>query len=207
MSEEKCEANSTETLHYVLIDFENTQPNSLEILRKGNFRVIVFVGATQKKISIEFVQAMQEFGDDGKYITISGAGTNALDFHIAYYIGELASKHPQAYFHIISHDTGFDPLVEHLQSRNIRVARRQELSAVRSLKLSVGLTNKEKIDAIVKNLKGRKQGRPRRVRTLANTINSLFAEDLSGPQLDSLIAELRRQKVIKEVDGKISYNL
>ncbi|MEW4487040.1 PIN domain-containing protein [Thalassoglobus sp. JC818] len=207
MSEEQIEANSKNALHYVLIDFENTQPNCLDVLKKGNFRVIVFVGATQKKISIEFVQSMQEFGDAAQYITISGAGANALDFHIAFYVGELASQYPKAHFHIISRDTGFDPLVTHLKGRKLRVARRRELSEIPELRLSVGLTHGEKIDAIIKNLTRRKQSRPRRVRTLANTINSLFAENLSGPQLADLIAELRKRKLIKEVDGKISYNL
>jgi hypothetical protein len=54
---------------------------------------------------------------------MDGNGTNALDFHIAYYIGRLAAKCPDAYFHIISKDTGFDPLIKHLKGQGISCQR------------------------------------------------------------------------------------
>jgi hypothetical protein len=41
-------------------------------------------------------------GERGEYIKVAGAGRNALDFHIAYYIGRIASQAPEAFFHIIS---------------------------------------------------------------------------------------------------------
>jgi len=50
-------------------------------------------------------------GERAEYVRISGNGSNALDFHIAFYIGQLAAHEPDAYFHIISKVTGFDPLI------------------------------------------------------------------------------------------------
>ena len=41
---------------------------------------------------------MQALEDSAKYIKIAGSGKNALDFHIAYYIGELAENEPEAFF-------------------------------------------------------------------------------------------------------------
>jgi hypothetical protein len=99
----------------VLIDFENIQPSSLEALTHDHFRVLVFVGANQTRVPFEIAAAIQRMGESAEYIKISGNGPNALDFHIAYYIGKLASQEPGAYFHIISKDTGFDPLVQHLE--------------------------------------------------------------------------------------------
>src|SRR4030065_289650 len=64
-------------------------------------------------------------GPEVEYIQIDGNGKNALDFHIAYYIGRLAAEIPDAYFHVISKDTGFDPLIKHLKAQKI-VCRRSK---------------------------------------------------------------------------------
>jgi len=56
---------------------------------------------------------MQSLGSAAQYIKMTGTGKSALDFHIAYYIGELAVRNPNAHFHVISRDTGFDPLLTH----------------------------------------------------------------------------------------------
>jgi hypothetical protein len=61
---------------------------------RGPFKIMVFVGATQGKIPLEMARVLQAFGPDVEYIQMDGNGTNALDFHIAYYIGRLAAKCP-----------------------------------------------------------------------------------------------------------------
>jgi hypothetical protein len=42
---------------------------------------------------------------------------------IAYYLGEHSGQKENAFFHIISKDTGFDPLVAHLKGRGFLLAR------------------------------------------------------------------------------------
>jgi len=37
-------------INYVLIDFENVQPESLAVLQQDHFKVMVFVGANQTKV-------------------------------------------------------------------------------------------------------------------------------------------------------------
>ena len=96
--------------NYVLIDYENEQPKNLDILKGHEFSVKVFVGAKQAKLPFELATAMQALGDKAEYIKIDGNGPNALDFHIAFYIGHIVASDREAYFHIISKDTGFDPL-------------------------------------------------------------------------------------------------
>ncbi len=193
--------------NYVLIDFENVQPDNLEVLKKHPFKVFVFVGANQTKLPIDLVTAMQALGDSAQYVRIAGAGKNALDFHIAYYIGELAAHEPGAFFHIISRDTGFDPLIKHLKSRKIKVQRERDLAEIPVLRMSSATSNDEKVSAIVKNLAGRGQSRPRKVKTLSNTINSLFTENLTEQQLAALVKELEQRKYIQVSDGNVSYNL
>ena len=99
---------------YVLIDFENVQPKTLDRLQPGSVRIKVFLGQHQNRLMLELVQALQPFGADAEYIAIQGSGPDAVDFHIAFYIGRLAAGDPGATFTIVSRDKGFDPLVRHL---------------------------------------------------------------------------------------------
>ena len=193
--------------NYVFIDFENVQPKNLEILANHPFQVFVFVGANQSKVPLNLAVAMQNLGVNAKYIQISGSGKNALDFHIAYYIGQLSEQDPEGYFHIISKDIGFDPLIKHLKSKKIRVQREKDLAEIPVLRMSSATSIDEKIAAIVKNLAGRGQSRPRKTKTLANTINSLFAKKLEENELMGLIKELQKRKYIVVNEGNVSYKL
>ena len=108
---------------YVLIDFENVQPKALDRLQPGAVRIKVFLGQHQTRLMLELVQALQPFGADAEYIAIQGSGPDAVDFHIAFYIGRLAAADPGAAFTIISRDKGFDPLVRHLVGLGISCQR------------------------------------------------------------------------------------
>jgi hypothetical protein len=167
----------------------------------------VFVGANQTKIPFDLARVMQNFGDNAKYIKISGNGQNALDFHIAFYIGRLTLENPDGYFHIISKDTGFDPLIKHLRTKKIRIHREKDLAEIPVLRISNATDSDEKITAIIKNLAGRGQSRPRKIKTLANTINSLFTKKLEDDELMSLIKILEKRKYIVVNKENISYKL
>ena len=192
---------------YVLVDFENVQPKNLEILKEHPFRVLVFIGANQTKFPRHFVVAMQALGEQADYVEISGSGPNALDFHIAYYIGELAAKEPSAQFHIISKDRGFDPLIRHLRGKKIRVQREKDLAEIPDLRIPDTTSRSEQIDAIVKNLRQRGHSRPRKVRTLQNTINTLFTKKLEQAELDDIIDELKKRNLIVVKQNNVSYRL
>ena len=113
--------------NYVLIDYENVQVKSLALLNGDQFRVRVFLGKSNTKIHSELAIAMQKLGNRAEYIMLESSGSNALDFHIAYYLGVLAASDVTAFFHIISKDTGFDPLVKHLYTRSVLAARSESI--------------------------------------------------------------------------------
>lgn len=54
-------------------------------------------------VPVEFANELQKLGSDAEYIRISGNGSNALDFHIAFTIGELSKADPNAYFHVVTY--------------------------------------------------------------------------------------------------------
>jgi len=193
--------------NYVLIDYENVQPKNLELLSEHPFKVFVFVGQSLAKIPFDLADSMQLLGKDARYIKISGNAKDALDFHIAYYIGELAAKEPDAYFHIISKDKGFDPLIRHLKDRKVHVQREVDLGEIPLLQLSDTTSLDDKIAAIVKNLGGRGLSRPRKVKTLQNTINTLFAKKLEQAELNALVKELQKRKLIVVNQTNVNYKL
>lgn len=120
------------TTHFYLIDFENVQPKALDRLKPGTCQIKVFLGQQQTRLLLELVQALQPFGSDAEYIQIQGSGPDAVDFHIAFYIGRLASAHPGATFDIISKDKGFDPLVRHMAKLGIGCRRLADIPGTAS---------------------------------------------------------------------------
>lgn len=94
---------------------------------------MMFLGQNQSKVPVALSRVLQPFGTDVEYLQISGSGPNAVDFHIAFYIGRLAASWPDAKFTIVSKDTGFDPLVKHLASLKIACNRSASITgAVKS---------------------------------------------------------------------------
>lgn len=193
--------------NYVLIDFENVHPKNLGILKGHDFEVIVFVGTKQTKISLELAVAMQSLGDNAKYIQIEGNGPNALDFHIAFYIGEISATDNNCYFHIISKDTGFDPLIRHLKTKNVYAQREKDISEIPLLKISNAESLPERVNSIVEFLKSRGNAKPRAVKTLSSSINSHFMRKLGDKELSEIVEELIKQKIVIVNGTKVSYDL
>ena len=191
--------------NYILIDYENVQPKNLAILDGHSVKVIVFVGANQAKVPFYLASSLQALGSNAEYVKIGGNGSNALDFHIAFYIGQLAERDPDACFYIISKDTGFDPLIKHLKENKISSQRKKDLSEIPLLRISNTTSSTEKIATIVKSLSAHGHARPRKVKTLANTINSLFKKTLAESELMSLIEQLRQQQYVVIEGGNVSY--
>ena len=110
-------------MHFYLIDFENVRCKTIAGLQPGTCRIIVFLGANQQKLMLDLVKSLQPFGQDVEYVQIAGNGPNALDFHVAFYIGRLSQQFSGAEFTIVSRDTGFDPLIHHLAGIKVHCRR------------------------------------------------------------------------------------
>jgi hypothetical protein len=208
--------------NFVLVDFENVQPKSFGVLEGRSFKIKVFSGANQSKVPLEMASTLQPFGADAEYVAIAGNGKNALDFHIAYYIGRLATENPGASFHVISKDKGFDPLIKHMKTQGISCQRSSSIADIQGLKVSdpklagngveavrpsSTTLVPEKLDVVVSNLTKRKSARPRTLKTLRSTINALFRNSLADAELDNLVEQLTKRGVIKVADGKVQYEL
>jgi hypothetical protein len=190
---------------YVLIDYENIQPADMQALDRDSFHAIVFVGANQTKVTYEAAEVLQRMGERASYIKISGNGNNALDFHIAFYIGELTAKEPDACFHVVSKDTGFDPLIQHLKSRKISVRRVKTLTDLSLAKAVSRKVGTDRVSAIIANLTQMGASKPRTLRTLASTINAFFQKTLSEAEVQGIIAELTKKGIVVVNESKVAY--
>ena len=186
----------------VLIDFESVQPASFELLAADYFRLKVFVGATQAKLSFELVAAVQQLGSRAEYIKIAGVGRNALDFHIAYYIGRIASEQPDAFFHIISKDTGFDPLIQHLKEKGIFCGRWESLEEIPAVKAAQVKSPEERAILFMSRLSAAK---PRTEKTLRSAISAHFQRQLSEEEITAIVDALRRPAHLSIANGKVIY--
>ena len=183
------------------------QPEALSVLDQEHFKVIVFVGASQAKVTFDAAAALQRMGGKAEYVKISGNGRNALDFHIAFYIGQLAVQEPTAYFHIISKDTGFDPLNQHLKTKKIFAARSQNVAAIPLVQAASPQSPGEKLAVIIAKLQQLDASRPRTLKKLANTISSLFPKQLAEDEISSLVKELQAKGFVSVTGTKVSYAL
>ena len=193
--------------NYVLIDYESVQPADLSALKQDHFRVIVFVGARQARIPFETASALQQMGSNAEYVQISGTGPNALDFHIAFYIGQFAEKDPEAYFHIVSKDAGFDPLLDHLKSRKLHAFRVTTIRDIPLRRRAKPKSTADRIAVILDYLHRRGGAKPRTMATLTSAIGSLFMKQLSPHEIGALMTALQARGYVSVVGNKISYSL
>lgn len=192
---------------YVLVDYENVQPKELELLKDGTFNVRVFLGPHQSRIPVDLAQGLQPLGSKAEYLIAGKAGRNALDFHIAYYLGLLSAREPAAHFHIVSKDAGFDPLIAHLRMQGVVVQRIESIRDLAGTALRLPSTPEARVELAVADLIRRKASRPRTRKTLLGTLSALFKKALSEQELATLFASLCERGVVQLDGEKVSYHL
>jgi hypothetical protein len=190
----------------VLIDFENVQPRSFEQLAQDHFRVLVFVGASQTKLCFETAAAVQKLGSRAEYVRISGNGSNALDFHIAYYIGVISAVDPSAYFHIVSKDAGFDPLIQHLKTKKVNAGRVKAVGDIPLLKVAETKSREERVQIVLDKFAQPKVTKPRTVTTLSSSIASFFQKQISEEEVAAVVEAMRRRGAISITGTKVAYS-
>lgn len=192
--------------NYVMIDYESVQPSQLELLNRDGFVAYVFVGKAQAKLSFETVSAIQDLGERARYIKISGAGPNALDFHISFYIGKIGASDPSAFFHIISKDKGFDPLIEHLREQKIFAVRSETIGEIPIIRASTAKTPKERMNLVVDRLKSG-ASRPKTMSSLRSSIEAILYKQVGGPDTQAVIDQMIKAGFVSVANEKVSYSL
>jgi len=196
----------------LLVDFENVQQVELREL-DDSYRVVIFVGASQKSVPIDMVTNAQRLGGRVEWQRIAGDGRNALDFFIAYHLGRVMERAPRPECIVLSKDKGFDPLLKHLAASGLkcrRVNSLQELRAAPAEPTLRGSREQPRDEPHVKRVvellgKLEKRSRPRKRKTLAQSISAAFQKRLSREDIDRIINTLVAKGLISESAGLIHY--
>jgi len=193
--------------NYVMVNFENVRPEYYGLLDHDHFKTIIFIGVTQNKVRLSMASCLQPMGEKIRYVQLSASGPNALDFHIAFYIGKLSAMDNEALFHIISKDTGYDPLITHLKSEGILVTRSDDIDKIPQTKFRGGKTLKDRIDMVVSALRATEEAKPRTKQKLSSMINNLFLNQLTGVEIELVINGLTDRGFVCVTDNKVAYTL
>ena len=103
---------TTQRVH-LLVDWENVQPkgDELKTLVPEGTDVWLFHGPHQ---TVDPTGHEQVYGaEQVTRIPRTGAGRNALDFQLAYYVGYISARQPEGRFVVVSNDQGYEPMLEH----------------------------------------------------------------------------------------------
>jgi hypothetical protein len=209
---------TTDKSKLLLVDFENVQKVALTEL-DSNYRVVIFVGASQKNLPFDLVTVAQQLGNRVEWQKVAGEGRNALDFFIACELGRVMDRSPQPECTVLSNDKGFDPLLKHLTATGMKCRR---ISSLHELRRATAAPLPETAHARhapaatpsetphvrrVTELLGKleKKARPRRLRTLAQSIAAMYQNRLTKQQVDGVISAMLANRLITESEGKITY--
>lgn len=218
---------------YVLVDFENVQPD-LSQLAGTPYKVKIFFGAKQQESRVPFklLDAVMALGGNAEAIKITRSGSNAVDMHIAWFIGGLLEREPHARIHIVSGDSDFDPLLEFLAARGVDCRRTKTLADLVTRKPTRAAAApratatpraaakpkapiphrspvSDKLPGVLKHLRSMKD-KPTTRAKLAKWIDTHFRQHggvQSAKVVDRTIDDLVHLKFVTQDGTKVTYNL
>lgn len=189
---------------YLYIDYENVQDVQVEAIKK-NMKVMIIVGEDQNRVPIDLVQKTQPFGDSVEWVRVNGKGRNALDFFVAFFLGQDVAADRSKAFLIYSKDRGYDPLINHLKQGGVnarRIVSFQELKQNKTIKVDESAVQKVRENLLKVNANRRPKRR--------NSLNGFVTALLKGkPQsdIDKIVEDLFIKKIVFEENGTIKYSL
>lgn len=198
-----CNLGTLVKRRILLVDFENVQHVDLEKL-PDDVHVGFVLGAKQAKLPTELARQAQPLGKRFGYILIKDMAPNAVDFCIAFYLGEVLTQHPNAECVILSRDKkGFDPLVKHLtRDRGFSVRRANTQEDAFPLELAHGAPEAfTKLLALLR----KEKALPKKRKGLEGKIKSWF-QKLSEEERAALTRRLLDEGHVQEEKGAIVYS-
>jgi hypothetical protein len=188
-------------LHHVFVDFENIHHVDVSVIGARSVNFTILLGANQTRLDVGLVEKLLAHAASVQLIRLASSGRNALDLTLAYYLGRTVSTHPATFIHIISKDTGFDPLVEHLRSRHIHARRHDGFDTLPFSGQPKGSTIARKAEPAVPedpliralaHLRKFATTRPKRKRTLVSQLRTLLGKDATEADAVSLVERLQQ---------------
>ena len=216
-------------MNHVFVDFENVHHVDLALIGTKAVSLTILVGAKQTKLDADLVVKLFEHAASVQLIRLTASDKNAVDFALTYYLGRAVLADPTAYFHIVSKDTGYDPLIAHLQSRHVRVRRHNDFTTLTfaappKSATAVPKTAKPKVaptvpksaaagpadpmNLVLDRLRKHTTNRPKKKKTLLSHLKANLGKEASDADATQLLEKLIKAGRI-EIDDKeaVSYKV
>jgi hypothetical protein len=197
-------------VNHVFVDFENIHEIDLAVVGRNSVSFTLLLGPRQTKLDVTLVEKLMEHAASVHLVRLSSTGPNALDFTLAYYIGCTVAADPTGYFHIVSKDKGFDPLVEHLRTHHIRAHRHDDFASLPFLASSTSktATGHDPYSRALDHLRKCPNNRPTHRKKLVNCMRALLGNGTAEEQIHVLIEGLLQSRQLTiDADGAVSYHL
>jgi PIN domain len=145
---------------HLFLDFENVKPpaKDIELVRGAHFRLWVLRGPQQNKFDADLAQAWQPLGDQVRFVQSAKSGKNALDFHIAFCLGDarqldLGHAQKEGCYIIVSKDKGFDALFGYVRGLGSLIGRAPSIPEALKLAVSMAPQTSAKLPVLAKEKK------------------------------------------------------
>ncbi len=212
--------------NHVFVDFQNVHEVDFAALGSKPATYMLLLGANQTRLDTGLVEELMKQAGKVELVRLTSSGKNALDFALAYYVGR-AVVDPTGYFHIVSKDTGYDPLIGHLKSRCIRAYRHDSFStlsfsgpakAAAATTPTVALPKpaasaapslpKLPLERALAHLKKNPNNRPKREKTLMSHLKNLLGKTATETDAQELTYVLKGKGHLRiNEQGAVSYHL
>jgi len=211
-------------MHHVFVDFENVQDIDLGGLGDDPVELTILLGQDQRPPPARLLTSLIERAGSVRLVKMRRSGRNALDMTLASQVGAAAARDPGGTFHIVSEDTDYDPLIEHLQHIGIAAVRvvksapplnlsEPEKPALRppprrahppERRPAAGPT--DRVAAVIQWLERNAKNRPTRHARLLRQINDQFGRRLKDGEAEAIEAALVEQGLVAiDTQNRVTY--
>ena len=211
--------DALQPLNYVFIDDENVPNLDLSSIEGKTVHVTLLLGPKKTKLPVEQVQVLMRHAASSHLIRLEKPGKNALDFALAYYLGQAVQRHPGACFHLVSKDGDYNNLIEHLQNQHIRIQKHADAST-----LTFGSPRKPSVAAkaaaaatprkpdsfaeIVQYLRKRVDTAPKTRKKLMSDLKAHQGKGATDAQIEKFVSKLEKDHHVSfDEKGKATYHL
>lgn len=206
-------------LNYVFIDDENVPNLDLSSIEGKTVHVTLLLGPKKTKLPVEQVQVLMKHAASTHLIRLEKPGKNALDFVLAYYLGQAVQRHPGACFHLVSKDGDYDNLIEHLQNQHIRIQKHADASTLtfgsprkpsEAPKAAAPLAPRkpDTFAEILRYLKNRGDKAPKTRKKLMSDLKAHQLKGATDAQIEKVASKLEKDHHVSfDEKGKATYHL
>jgi hypothetical protein len=210
--------------HFVFVDLENVGTVDLAPIAGAPVNVTLLVGKKQTALPTALVEITQ-LPFEVRLVKVGATRKNALDFSLVFHLGQMAGRHPDAGFYIVSGDKrDFDMIVTHMRAHQVQVSRVDSIAELPFLPAAAPVgpakstpatkagpatkktTPEDRLTKLIESFKKGPAGRPKKRDGLRHRISAAYGNKVSDAELTEIVASLEKGGIISiDAKDRVSY--